>query len=1114
MLTLDSIISTFGQTVQQKLTNPAASGQPEDQLRAPFEQLLTQIATLLNITNLAAIGESAIQDLKTRPDYSITIRKTLVGFVELKAPGKGADPRKFKDRHDRAQWQKLQSLPNLIYSDGNSFSLWQDGELVGSIISFSQTIQAAGKKLTPPAGLLELFQTFLLWQPIAPRNAKELAHISARLCRLLRDEVTEQLTRGSEALTALATDWRKLLFPDATDVRFADGYAQAVTFGLLMARANGIELSQGFDRISGDLKGAHSLIGAALRLLTENPENQSTLKISLQALVHVLNAVDWPKISKGNPETWLYFYEDFLEVYDPNLRKETGSYYTPPVVVETMTRLVDEVLKSQDFSLQEGLASSQVTVVDPATGTGTYILGVLRQIAEFVRVDQGEGAVAAKIEEALKRLIAFELQLGPFAVAQLRILAEAIALTGSPPRTELRMFVTDTLADPEDDAGWIPQILAPIAKSRRDASKIKREEPVTVVIGNPPYRERAKGRGGWIEVGNSQTNTSAPLLDWMPPSDWGVSVHAKHLRNLYVYFWRWATWKVFDCHPNNRHGIVCFITVAGFLNGPGFQRMREYLRQSCDRIWVIDCSPEGHQPEVNTRIFKGVQQPVCIVLASRSKHKQKDTLATVKFRALSPGLQSVKFEALQQINLQDEGWIDCPMDGRSPFLPALRGAWSTYVALQDLFIYNGSGVMPGRTWIIAPDPDSLERRWNALINAPSDQKETLFHPHLRGGKPGDKHSAKIVKKPLAGQLDRLVSVAQDVRTVIEPVTYAYRSFDRQWIIPDSRLINQPNPKLWEIRSSSQIYLTALSRNAPSAGPAVTVTALIPDLHHYNARGGRVFPLWDDAAAMVSNIQSNMLTSLGNRYRFTVTPEDLMAYVVAIAAHPHFTRRFRQELVTPGIRIPMTADGPRFQEAVRLGQRVIWLHTFGERMTDPAQGRPQGPPRLPVQRRPTIPKGGAIPSEPERMPDTIEHDAQRDRLWVGEGYIDNVPAAIWDYEVSGKKTVLHWFSYRKKTRERPVIGDRRPLSPLNEIYPDHWLPEYTTDLLNLLNVLGLLIDLEPQQAALLDQICEGEMIPAQALLEANVSRPPRGKGSSGGPSAHMSFQLPLISWDGF
>ena len=104
----------------------------------------------------------------------------------------------------------------------------------------------------------------------------------------------------------------------------------------------------------------------------------------------------------------------------------------------------------------------------------------------------------------------------------------------------------------------------------------------------------------------------------MPPREWGVGAHAKHLRNLYIYFWRWATWKVFDHDPNANTGIVCFITVSGFLNGPGFERMRDYLRHTADDIWVIDCSPEGHQPDVNTRIFEGVQHPVCRARSSRS----------------------------------------------------------------------------------------------------------------------------------------------------------------------------------------------------------------------------------------------------------------------------------------------------------------------------------------------------------------------------------------------------------------------------------------------------------------------------------------------------------------
>jgi hypothetical protein len=120
-----------------------------------------------------------------RPDYSVTVHNALVGFVELKAPGKGADPRKFKDPHDKAQWEKLRSLPNLLYTDANAFSLWQNGELVDKVLTLNGDIETSGTKLTPPSGLHLLFESFLGWQPIAPKSAKELAHTVGRLCHFL-----------------------------------------------------------------------------------------------------------------------------------------------------------------------------------------------------------------------------------------------------------------------------------------------------------------------------------------------------------------------------------------------------------------------------------------------------------------------------------------------------------------------------------------------------------------------------------------------------------------------------------------------------------------------------------------------------------------------------------------------------------------------------------------------------------------------------------------------------------------------------------------------------------------------------------------------------------------
>jgi predicted helicase len=434
---------------------------------------------------------------------------------------------------------------------------------------------------------------------------------------------------GSAALTSLADDWRRTLFPDASNETFADGYAQAVTFGLLMARAQGIVLSDGLDQVSRALRQTNLLIGTALRVLTDDVDNQATLKTSLNTLTRVLDVVHWPTISKGSPEAWLYFYEGFLSVYDNALKRLTGSYYTPPEIVTAMVRLVDETLRDERrFGVAEGLASPGVTLADPAMGTGTFLLGVLQRIADRTEEDQGEGAVPAIIRAALARLIGFEMQFGPFAVAQLRLTAEVLDLlkanTIKPEHIDLRLLLTDTLGNPNEEHEYIPHVLSPLAASRRSANQIKRAEPITVVIGNPPYRERARGRGGWVESGTAIV--SAPLRAWMPPVEWGASAHVKHLRNLYVYFWRWATWKVFggsivtsDAPPpvTPQQGVVCFITVAGFLNGPGFQKMRADLRRETDEIWVVDCSPEGHQPPVGSRVFQAVQQPVCIVLAVR-----------------------------------------------------------------------------------------------------------------------------------------------------------------------------------------------------------------------------------------------------------------------------------------------------------------------------------------------------------------------------------------------------------------------------------------------------------------------------------------------------------------
>lgn len=1111
--TIADAFSAFGASVKAKLSNAAISGAPEDQLRGPLEALVKELAELGGFPAKAVslVGETTRADIKSRPDYAVTVSNALVGFIEVKAPGKGADPRKFSDPHDKEQWSKLKALPNLLYTDGNAFSLWRDGALIDKVVHLDGSVESSGAKLAAPPALLPLIVAFLQWEPIPPKSAKALAAVSARLCRLLRDEVVEQMALGNPALTALATDWRKLLFPQADDVQFADGYAQAVTFGLLVARARDISLSGGTNEAAQELRKTNSLIGTALRLLTDDDENQKALKTSLDTLTRVLDAVNWHTISKDRPEAWLYFYEDFLEVYDNKLRKRTGSYYTQPEVVSAMVRLADECLRGPLFERAQGFASRDVTVADPAVGTGTFLLGVLRQIAETIRNDQGEGAVRGAIEAAAKRLIGFELQFGPFAVAQLRIIAEMQALMATaknplPAIPELKLFITDTLGNPYIEEEGLGQLYEPIAKSRREANTVKKQEPITVVIGNPPYKNRAGDMGGWIESGSD--GRPAPMDRWNPPPEWKLGAQAHHLKNLYVYFWRWATLKVFGSGwleatgkvETDRYGVVCFITVAGFLNGSGFEKMREDLRRDCSNIWVINCSPEGHQPEVATRVFEDVQQPVCIVLAARAASKSRDIPAHLKYLSLQKGKRETKFEELKSLSLNACDWENGAARWRDPFLPEQVGAWANFPALGDLFLWSGPGVKTHRIWVIAPDVESLERRWDILLHEKDAlKKEELFHPDPGDGNARARYVGKVVTDDLGVYPTRQFSIESDTEPVVTPIRYAFRSFDRQWLPPDHRLLSRARPDLWSKLSSRQVFITALEASSPKGGPAVTLTGLAPDQDHYKGSfGGRAYPLWSDAAANRPNIKPALLAHLAKFYGRPISAEDMMAYIAAVMAHPAFTARFADDLVRPGLRVPVTADAKLFDEAVALGCEVIWLHCYGERFVDPKAGRAKQAPRLPKDIAPIVPADGEIPPAPEPLPDAMDYDPASQRLTIGKGYIDNVTREMWVYEVSGKNVLRQWFSYRRRDRTRPVIGEKRPPSPLDSIQPDGWLAEYTTDLLDLLNVLGRLIALEPLQADLLERICAAHLITQEELEQAGALVAPDTKTDAAKP----------------
>lgn len=1060
-------ISTFGAAVKPRLSSPV--GEPEDQMRGPLENLLTVVAGSVGV-KFTMMGEASLSDLKVRPDYACQVNGAISGYVEVKAPGKGADPTRFKpNTHDGKQWAKLAALPNVIYTDGESWGLYRTGERIGEVVHLDGDIRTAGAKLTDSGdGLARLLYDFLHWEPIAPRNVGQLVATVAPLTRLLRDEVADTLSRekGNGPFTHLASDWRELLFPDATDAEFADEYAQAVTFALLLARSDGVDFDgRSIASIAAALGRRHSLMGKALGVLTD--ETIGALTVTLDTLVRVISVVDFLKFPKHETRAYATLYESFLETYDNELRKQSGSYYTPAPVVAAMAGLTDQVLRRR-LGAKDGFASPQVTVLDPATGTGQYPVEVLELIAAVIQHQEGPGAVPARLSQAAERVIGIEKQAGPYAVAEMRV-AELLARYGAKtPDGGLRLYVADSLDDPFAEVSHLAATLEPIARSRRLANEVKASTPVMVVIGNPPYRERAKGMGGFIEHGSPNTDWAAPLLDAFRMTGNGRNEYT--LSNLYVYFWRLAAWKVFDTNPTG-DGVICFITTSGYLKGPGMAGMRRYLRERAEEGWIIDLTPEGHQPDVATRVFPGVQQPIAIGIFTRTPITDSGTPARIRYRAVH-GRQTDKFDQLKRTDIDDGDWEDCPNGWAAPFLPSGGDEWESSPTLGDLLPWQAPGVKPNRTWVYAALPATLRDRWNQLLAASGTEQQHLFRET-------DSSSASRVKPGLAGFPHSDRPIKDEAGAPLPPVPVAYRSFDVQYVIPDDRLMHRPSPPLWRVRGDHQTYITEQHAQPLNAGgPAITFAAHTPDMDHFKgSAGGRVLPLYASEDTSRPNIAPGLLDDLSDRLGFPVSPEDLLAYIAAVTAHSGFTERFSDDLRTPGIRVPLTAEPAVWHDAVAVGRRVLWLHTRGERYADASDGRPSGPPRVTGDDRPLL----LEPITPEPMPDDLAYDAAVGALHVGDGVVAPVAPGAVAYAVGGTNTLRKWFGYRRATRPR-ARGDQ---SPLDDVRPTSWPTEYTTDLLDLLNVLTLVVELEPVQAELLDRVMAGPRVTVNDLTRQGV-----------------------------
>ncbi|MGH8162292.1 MAG: N-6 DNA methylase, partial [Gammaproteobacteria bacterium] len=544
---MEAALEQFALTQQQK-SSVSVKGEPEDQLRAPFEQLLKDAGNSAGF-DVQAIGEIRLGNGGGKPDFGVSVGKLLCGHAELKAPGKGADTATFTG-HDKTQWERFRNLPNILYSNGREFALYRWGKQ-RRFMRLERDPRSAGAAAIAGDNVRQfdaLLRDFLAWEPIVPASSKQLAEYLAPLCRILRDDVRDALRAGAPGVVAAANDWRRYLFPGADDARFADAYAQTVTFSLLLARSNGSD-TLFLDKAIESLTHANMLLSRALQVLTD-PLVKEHLSTSLGLLQRVVNAVPTGTMSGGRRDPWLHFYEDFLAEYDPVLRKDAGAYYTPVEVVQAQVRIVDALLRNR-MNKRQGWASGGVDVLDPAAGTGTYLLGVAEHALARVADEEGPGAVAPRADLLAKSLYGFEIMVGPYAVAALRLTRMLQDYGGALPADGAQIMLTNTLESPHEKIPELPLFYQPIGREHQRARRVKDIVPILVCIGNPPYDRHAAATednkamaGGWVRWGELKDGKDAILEDFIGPvKNAGHGGDLKNLYNLYVYFWRWALWK-------------------------------------------------------------------------------------------------------------------------------------------------------------------------------------------------------------------------------------------------------------------------------------------------------------------------------------------------------------------------------------------------------------------------------------------------------------------------------------------------------------------------------------------------------------------------------------------
>ncbi len=1027
------------------------------------------------------------------PDYVLT-RNTgngifTVGYVEAKdIVGVSLD--KVEQSDQMARYKR--ALDNLVLTDYLEFRWFIKGEKQPmtarlATVQPNRSLQIDKNGIGSVESLLKSF----LGRPVESiKGPSELAKRMARLTHIIRDTVEEAFDKreASETLQGLFEAFKSVLLPELPVPQFADMFAQTLAYGLFAARYNH-KARTPFDRrdAAKEIPKTNPFLRKLFTMIAGPDFDDEPFIGFVNELTQVLGVTDMDAVLADfgkrtrQEDPIVHFYETFLAQYDPKLRELRGVYYTPEPVVSYIVRSVDSLLREQ-FDCEEGLADTatvlrsftdeqgekrtervpRVLLLDPACGTGTFSYSIIDHIRQTFRQSNNAGMWSGYVREhLLPRLFGFELLMAPYAVAHLKLGMQLAALDlpvaeradwaydfASDER--LGVYLTNTL---EQTLGTGPaQLLLGgfISDEANEATKVKQDYPVMVIVGNPPYSGHSANKGKWInellhgmdgrtgkKIGNYFEVDGKPLNER----------NTKWLNDDYVKFIRFSQWRI----EQTGYGILAFITNHGYLDNPTFRGMRQSLMQTFDDIYVLDLhgntKKKEHSPDGgNDKNVFDIQQGVAIGIFVKKQVKPSVSKLANVYHAHLWGEREIYEKAGQERRLVDGKyyWLAANDTGTTKWTRLEPHAPFYLFRQQDVFLQieyaegwkieqvmatYSLGVLTKRDHLVVDfDEVDVMKKIRAFVNKSLSDDDCAVQfdlPFSDKDKWNLKKARQVVTETLSSEYKE---------------TLVYRPFDQRSLYYHESLVARQNKRVMQHMQQENLAII-LGRQGDATGSddwdVLFATASLTDQNVYRRGGGTVFPLYlypdslqqslldtDEPSTAPGGRRPNLspafIAALSEKLsmRFVAdgkgdlvhefVPEDVVDYMYAVFHAPTYRARYAEFLKIDFPRLPLTSDVDLFRALCGLGQRLVALHLMESFSKSVVSGFPV--------------KGNNVverveyqePSPSIVMPPTPTQTAQNEgRVYINKTqYFSGVPADAWAFHVGGYQVCHKWLKDRK------------------------------------------------------------------------------------------------------